>query len=114
MTEAPIAPIPHRATRVAALHALAAWIAEHPDIDTPDRVTAIRVLPEREYPTAEARCARVVAFARRHGLALREGPLWVWADVPIATYDTHGVSVEYALYASKANERLFLPPHPRG
>lgn len=119
MTEAPAPPTrglflrPARSTRIAAVHALPSWLADHPEVDTPDVVRASRVVTEREYPMPLQRVAAVRRFADQLGLPLGESPLWVWATVPIGVMNTHGVSVEYALYASKANERVLpIPPLP--
>jgi hypothetical protein len=97
------------------VHALASWLADHPGIDTPDRVIATRYVSELEYPSPADRFAVLQRFAATHGVAVGESHLWLWAAVTIATVATHGVSVEYVLSASKANVRvlpLSPPPFP--
>jgi hypothetical protein len=103
--------IPPRAHRIAAVHALPQWLADHPGIDTPDTVRAVRVVPEATYAEPERRVAEVLRFAEVHGGHLGEDPLWVWASIPIGSVVTHGVSVDYTVYASKGVGRVLpLPP----
>lgn len=113
MTDTPTTPLPllGRSHRIAAVHALPSWLSGHPEVDTPDTVRATRLVSEREYPDPVDRVAAVRRFATAHDLALGEGPLWVWAIVPLARHSQSGLSVDYAMFASKANERVLpLPP----
>ena len=117
MTDTPITrPLPlrpPRSARIATVHALPAWLADHPEVDTPDLVRATRVVSESEYPNPGARIDAVRRFAEHCGVPVGESGLWVWAMVPIGMSTTHGVSVDYALYASKANARVLpVPPLP--
>jgi hypothetical protein len=100
-----------RAHRIAAVHALPSWLAAHPDVDTPDTVRATRLISERDMPDPADRVQALRRFALAHDIPVAEGPLWTWAVIPISRPSTSGLSVDYAVFAAKANERVIpLPP----
>ncbi len=104
--------VPSRGVRIAAVHALPTWLAAHPDVDTPDTVRATRLIGERHHRDPAERIAAVRQFAAAHDVSVGEGPLWVWAIVTLGVPGRHGLSVDYALFASKANERVLPCPPP--
>lgn len=112
MTEPPTRILPlsaPRAHRIAAVHALPAWLAEHPHVDTPDTVHATRWIQEAQYADPARRVDEVRRFALANDCEVREGPLWVWAVIPIGTVP--GVCVDYTVTTAKANARVLpLPP----
>lgn len=103
---------PRRATRIASIHHLGRWLAEHPEVDTPTHVLAQRVVDEREYVDPAARVAAVERFARIHGVALAEGPLYVWATVRLGDPRDGGLTVQYTLSATKANVHVLPGVRP--
>lgn len=114
MTDTPTTMLPlliPRAHRIAAVHALPSWLAAHPDVDTPDTVRATRLISERDMPDPADRVQALRRFALAHDIPVAEGPLWTWAVIPISRPSTSGLSVDYAVFAAKANERVIpLPP----
>lgn len=103
---------PGRAARIATIHGLATFLAEHPDVDTPDWVRACRVLDGRDHPHPAARIDAVQRFAQTHGVPVGEGPLYVWAVIPIGSHDVHGLHVDYCVQAAKCPPRILASPFP--
>lgn len=114
MTDTPTTRLPlliPRAHRIAAVHALPSWLAAHPEVDTPDTVRATRLISEREHPDPGDRVDQLRRFALAHDVRVGEDHLWTWAIIPISRPSTAGLAVDYAVFASKANERVIpLPP----
>lgn len=80
-----------RAQRIAAIHAFADWLAQHPEVPMPDDIAA--------YSHAGS-AADVHDFADTKQLQVSraksdQASTTRWATIPISTTDDHGVNIRY-------------------
>lgn len=100
-----------RAAGIAAIHALAHWLAEHPEAPIPTYLTAtynVNALDEADEPT---RVAGIESVARAVGIRLHEGEHTVQGDLYLMSkYDGQPMTIIYRVAAHKdpAQTRRYL------
>lgn len=98
---------PGRAAKIAAIHALAEWYADHPEIDMPDDIDCAQV-HHRRYSSDDTdrleegpRVDQVLRFAVAQGVAPYEGATSVQAKVVVLARDVHGIGITHTVAAIK-------------
>lgn len=93
--------IAQRVRAIAALHAAAQWLADHPEVPVPQEITMFARPP---YPYGSTDDARVAAVDRLHEqhpgqrYAIGEHE---YAKIPLGSENTHGVGITYVLSTTR-------------
>lgn len=105
----PAAPMPFRepgrAQKVAAIHAYADFLAEHPDVPAPQYITAHAHYRREDEPDTKMRIALVKNWADRQGIDMEILPTCVYADLVIASPLMHGLKITHTVLTVSAPER---------
>lgn len=96
---------PGRAQKVAAIHAYADFLAEHPDVPAPQYITAHAHYRREDEPDTEMRIALVKNWADRQGIDMERLPTCVYADLVIASPLMHGLKITHTVLTVSAPER---------
>ena len=104
--QTPVLPVrdPGRALKIAALHALAEWFAEHPDVAMPTQIQLNHHIGFDDEPDAGLRGAAVRQFAARHDVHYQQEGTMFWADLPL---HVPGFDACYAMLTSLRNTEAF-------
>lgn len=109
---------PGRAAKIAAIHALADWYTDHPDVEMPTDINASVVhhrptLAEYGEPRLDepARVDRVLQFAAVHGGRPFEGDTSVQTSLVVLARKIHGLHIVHSVVAIKDRdgERRYVP-----
>jgi hypothetical protein len=87
--------IPGRAQIIAAVHAYADFLAEHPEIPAPSTVTG--TFHQHEPREDAGRVAYVERYADAQEIELDRGDTSMWARLPIAVKVLHGVEITHVV-----------------
>lgn len=99
-TDTAAAAVGDRARRIAALHALADFFAEHPEYPLDNlRVEVDAQVPGNIY--GENARAAVLDWANANGAAFAEGQAY-GAHIPVLSRDVHGVAATYWLFGYRS------------
>jgi hypothetical protein len=91
-----------RAAGIAQIHALALWLAEHPEAPMPTYLTATYSVGPREEVDEQTRVAGIESAARAVGIELMEGEATVQGDLVLAsTFDGNPLTMIYRVAAHK-------------
>jgi hypothetical protein len=93
---------PHgRAMRIAAIHAFADWLADHPNVPIPTSVIGTFHVDERTEIDEWTRVASVLSVLHAIGAPPTEGDRTVQGDLQIASTAAHGIDIMYRAAAHK-------------
>jgi hypothetical protein len=73
-----------RATVIATIHALADWLAAHPEIPAPTQVTLKHTISADDEADEATRAAAAIAFATAHEIHPHEDDYHVWSMLSVA------------------------------
>lgn len=112
MTATPAPQQPSRAAVIAAIHASADFLAEHPEFPTPTHITmSPAIITERDEVDEQLRVAGLLTWAAMNAASLFEGPHGIMATAVIADSDVHGVEILYRRHVTfdHARTRRYVP-----
>jgi hypothetical protein len=92
---------PGRAAVIAAIHALAEWLAEHPEVPSPQAIELTHTTYQEDEVDEPIRMAAVIDWARANDAKLFESPTAVHAALVIMAAPMHGVRITYDRMAFK-------------
>lgn len=88
-----------RAAKVATIHALADWYAQHPEQPMPDKITCVRVIEHHEIPDESTRLGMLKVWADANGVHVQDNGLYdQWAIYQVADPALTGMTV--SMYVS--------------
>jgi hypothetical protein len=96
---------PGRAQIIAAIHAYADFLADHPDVPAPQYLTANAHYRREDEPDTEMRIALVKNWADRQGLDMERLPTCVYAELVIAWPLMHGIKITHTVLTVTSPER---------
>lgn len=101
---------PHtaRAHKIAALHAMADWFAQHPEAPMPAYVVASYHLAEDDEVDERTRVATIMSVAHRHGHDLIEGARTVQGDLGLDSPPDMQITYRVAAMKDRQDERKYL------
>lgn len=91
---------PGRGAIIAAIHAFADWLAEHPETPAPTSLRASAILFSDQIPDEATRIGDVVEFGTVNGARLEETNQGVNAQLRVFAQAEHGINIDYNLWAS--------------
>jgi hypothetical protein len=92
---------PGRAAVIAAIHAMAEWLADHPEVPAPQSISLTHSTDQGVEVDEGIRMAAVIDWARANDAKLYESTQAVHAQLVIMTEIVHGVRIVYDRMAFK-------------
>jgi hypothetical protein len=92
---------PGRAAVIAAIHAMAEWLADHPEVPAPQSISLTHSTDQGVEVDEGIRMAAVIDWARANDAKLYESRDAVHAQLVIMTEIVHGVRIVYDRMAFK-------------
>jgi hypothetical protein len=96
---------PGRAAVIAAIHAFAEWLGEHPEVPAPTYLTATHTTYAHDELDERTRMAAVIDWANANDAQLMETESAVHARLCVLAESVHGVGVTYDRLAFKDESR---------
>jgi hypothetical protein len=93
-----------RAVKIATIHALADWFAQHPEHPMPDRLICARDITFEDEADEATRMAALESWAKANDITVNDttSTYQAWALLIIADRNLHGMTVSYMMNADKA------------
>jgi hypothetical protein len=110
--------VPGRAAKIAAVHMLAEYLADHPDLPVPDSLvcTGGLITPFIDQQNGvdrdeKARVAELLEWAAANGAELFEASSGIVATIVLAVPGVHGIDITYTRHVSfdESRPRRYLP-----
>lgn len=100
-----------RASKIAAIHAFADWLAEHPEAAVPTSIVAEHHIGEKDEPDEYTRVMGALSIMQHVGIRPYEGDMTVQGDFDLCTQEIHGLYVIYRVIAHKDSrpKKRYLP-----
>ena len=86
---------PGRAAVIAAVHAFADFLAEHPEMPAPTMISALRFIHPHDEADESTRVSAVTRWAKANDAKIGETSAAVTASLTIADWHLHGVRIDY-------------------
>ena len=107
MTATPAPQQPSRAAVIAAIHASARFLNEHPEFPTPTQIEmGPAIITERDEVDEQLRVAGLLTWAAVNEASLFEGSHGIMATAVIADREVHGVEITYRRFVTFDNARV--------
>lgn len=100
-----------RAGKIAAIHAFAAWLAEHPEAPIPTSIIAEHHITERDEADEYTRIMGALSVMQHVGIRPYEGDHTVQGDLDLCTQEMHGLFVIYRVIGHKERQprKRYIP-----
>jgi hypothetical protein len=89
---------PGRAQVIAAIHAYADFLADHPDLPIPHKLEATHYLSSESRDPAANR-AMLHGFARRESIEVTRQGATLWAELVVCDSAAHGLQIMHTVFA---------------
>jgi hypothetical protein len=100
-----------RANRIAAIHAFADWLVDHPEAPVPTSIVAEHHITERDEVDEYTRVMGALQVMQHIGIRPYEGDHTVQGDLDLCAPATHGLYVIYRVIGHKERQpkRRYIP-----